>query len=66
MTDCAHNDKRACFHERLEMSAEIERLKSVVARLGEIGDVCTYEDLNTVCSTCQCKRKTTRNKPVTR
>ena len=36
---------------------EIERLKEVIRRMGEIADLCTYDDIKEICSTCRCRRR---------
>jgi hypothetical protein len=35
---------------------EIELLRAAVRRLGEIADVCTFDDLREVCVNCDCER----------
>lgn len=42
-------------------SAEIERLRAAVKLLGEMGNVCTFDDLGAVCSNCRCKRSHQQN-----
>jgi hypothetical protein len=42
---------------RRDCAAENERLRECVRYLGEIGDVCTYDDLGEVCGNCRCQRK---------
>jgi len=56
MTDCIHNEKRTCLKERLEMVAEIERLKGHIRDLGGMSGICTYNDLNEICTSCRCHR----------
>lgn len=47
------------FHAIPAMAAaadEIERLRRTVRLLGEIGEVCTFDDLNEICDFCRCGR----------
>jgi len=42
---------------------EIERLATRVKELGEMADVCIYDDLHEVCEYCRCERRTELNAP---
>ena len=35
----------------------IAELREQIQRLGEMANICTYNELKKVCSTCNCKRK---------
>lgn len=44
MTDCIHNDKRTCLHERMEMVQEIAALKAEIdeyeySRNGDVAEI---------------------------
>ena len=40
-----------------EAANSIEMLESRVECLGEIANVCVYEEIGRICSYCQCERK---------
>lgn len=40
-----------------DMQPQISALKVSIAQLGEIADICTYNDTREICNHCRCKRK---------
>lgn len=39
-----------------DMRPQINALKASIAQIGEMANVCTYNDIKEVCSYCRCKR----------
>lgn len=40
-----------------KLEEENRSMRKIIQHLGELGDVCTYDVLKEVCSTCRCPRK---------